>query len=124
MGLWPGLSATRISASIPLTLSVGTKAKLSGDGTPIVELMVWSSAAGTIARILVSACATNRSVCSIRVPDGARKWIFIMPASVDGKKSVPMMPGKKSVIPSTRAAAVSVYPRCTMRSSTNRPYVP
>ena len=41
-GWCSGFSEIRISASMPPTLSLGTKARLNDDGTPMVSLMVSS----------------------------------------------------------------------------------
>ena len=55
-----------------------------------MSLMVSSSSAGMISRMLSRPAPTSFSVSSMRVPRGARKCSFMMPASTDGKKSVPM----------------------------------
>ena len=89
VGRWPLLSEISSSASMPLVLSLGTKARLSENGRPMVELMVRSSFAGMISRMLCSTAATIFSVSSSRVPRGARMCILRMPTSELGKKSVP-----------------------------------
>ena len=88
---------------MPLVLSLGTKARLSENGRPMVELMVRSSLAGITSRMLCSTCATIFSVSSSRMPRGARTCILRMPTSEVGKKSVPMT-GASTPVAAMRSA--------------------
>src|SRR5882762_7166712 len=48
-------------------------------GNPMLSRIVFSSLSGTICRISRSTCANTRSVCSTRVPCGARTCMRIWP---------------------------------------------
>ncbi len=96
---------------MPLVLSLGTKARLSENGRPMVTLMVRSSFSGITCRIAFSTSATVFSVSSRRMPRGARRCILRMPTSDVGKKSVPMFGASAPVATITRPKQPSTKAR-------------
>ena len=90
---------------MPPMLSLGTNARLSENGRPIVELMVRSSFAGMMSRMLCSTWATTFSVSSSREPVGARTCSLRMPTSEVGKKSVPITGASAPVATSSKREA-------------------
>ena len=106
---------------MPLVLSLGTKARLSENGRPMVELMVRNSFAGITSRMLSSTWATIFSVCSSRMPRGARTCILRMPTSDVGKKSVPMIGVSAADAASRMAKQPSTNFRFTSASASTLP---
>src|SRR4029453_18774965 len=61
---------------------------------PMLSRIMARSLSGTISRMASSTWPKMRSVCSMRVPAGARTCSLICPASTLGKKSWPIIGNK------------------------------
>ena len=83
-----GLRETTISPSPVPTVAISLLARFRPlFGSPILSMMVWSSAGGIIPRIASSTRVKIRSVSSMRVPAGVRTCSRNDPASTWEKSS-------------------------------------
>ena len=80
-------------------------------GMPMLSMMVSISLGGITWRISRSISAKITSVCSMRVPEGARACRRIWPESTVGKKSRPMNTARHSDPATKRPKPASTGPR-------------
>ena len=89
--------------------------------SPMLSRIMARSLSGTTSRMASSTCPKIRSVCSMRVPAGARTCSRIWPASTLGKKSSPIR-GNSASEPSAKPSRMTIVTKRWSRPQSRKPW--